>query len=99
MLQHYITIKYKPETPDAHREEFCRRMLALKQSINEIESIQIGCDILSEARSWSLLIKLELADLEALVRYQKHPQHIAVVEFNAPYVAQVGVVDFESFLE
>lgn len=99
MLQHYVTIKYRDETPGDHRAEFCRRMLALKESITEIEDIAIGCDILSEARSWSLLIRIHVADLESLARYQKHPAHQAVVQFNAPYVTDVGVIDFEHFLE
>ncbi|NVK03106.1 MAG: Dabb family protein [Oceanospirillaceae bacterium] len=98
MLQHYITIKYLPDTPTEHREEFCRRMLALQQTIAEVEEIQIGCDLVGEARSWSLLIKLLVADKSALVRYQQHPDHQAVIQFNAPYVADVGVIDFENFL-
>lgn len=96
MLQHYITIKYVADTPAEHRDEFCRRMLALQNSIDEIHEIQIGCDIVGEARSWSLLIKLLVDDLDALVRYQKHPEHQAVIKFNAPYVADVGVIDFDS---
>lgn len=98
MLQHYITIKYRPNTPAEHRDEFCQRMLALKKSIPEIERIEIGVDMVAEARSWSLLIKLQVADLDALVRYQKHADHQAVIQFNAPYVVDVGVIDFENYL-
>ena len=98
MLQHFITIKYVADTPTEHRDEFCRRMLALKQSIAEIEQIEIGVDLVGEARSWSLLIKLIVADLDALVRYQQHPEHQAVIKFNAPYVVDVGVIDFEHSL-
>ena len=98
MLQHFITIKYVADTPSEHRDEFCRRMLALKQSIAEIEQIEIGVDIVAEARSWSLLIKLVVADVDALVRYQQHPDHQAVIKFNAPYVSDVGVIDFENVL-
>jgi hypothetical protein len=98
MLQHFITIKYQPNTPADHRDEFCRRMFALKERIPEIEQIDIGVDMVAEARSWSLLIKLQVADLDALVRYQKHPDHQAVIQFNAPYVVDVGVIDFENYL-
>lgn len=98
MLQHFITIKYVADTPDEHRDEFCRRMLALKESIDEIEQIEVGVDVIGEARSWSLLIKLVVSDVDALVRYQQHPEHKAVIKFNAPYVADVGVIDFELVL-
>lgn len=97
MLQHYITIKYVADTPVEHRDEFCRRMLALQSSIDEVQEIQIGCDLVGEARSWNLLIRLVVADTDALLRYQRHPDHQAVIKFNAPYVADVGVIDFESF--
>lgn len=98
MLQHYIIIKYLADTPVEHRDEFCRRMLALQQTIPEVEAIQIGIDQVGEARSWSLLIKLLVADMDALGRYQRHPDHQAVIKFNAPYVADVGVIDFENTL-
>lgn len=99
MLQHYVFLKFAENTPGEHRDEFCRRMLALKERISEIKEIEIGTDILHEARSWSLLIQIKVADLDALVRYQKHPDHQALVAFNAPYVADIGVIDFEAFLE
>ena len=97
MLQHYITLKFKEGTPEAHRDEFCRRMLALQESIDEVKEIQIGRDIVNEARSWHLLMKLVVEDIDSLKRYQAHPEHQALVAFNGPHVDAIGVVDFNNF--
>ena len=32
MLQHYVFIKYLADTPEAHVEEFCRRLRALHRA-------------------------------------------------------------------
>jgi len=37
---------------------------------------------------------MRFADVESLRRYQQHPEHLAVMAFNQPFVAAVGSVDF-----
>jgi Stress responsive A/B Barrel Domain len=94
MLQHYVFIRYASGTSEAHIEEFCRRMLALRTLVPGIEYLQIGRDVLREARSWDLLLIMRFGSVEALRRYQQHPEHLQVMAFNQPAVAAVGSVDF-----
>ena len=94
MLQHYVFIKYRPGTSDEHIAEFARRTLALKGMIPEIQHVEIGRDILHEARSWDLVLIMRFADVEALQRYQPHPEHMKVKAFNTPQVEAVAAVDF-----
>ena len=94
MLQHYVFIKYAPGTPEAHTEEFCRRMRALHPRIPGIEQLEIGRDVLGDARSWDVMLIMRFASIEALRQYQQHPEHQQVMAFNQPEVAQVGSVDF-----
>jgi hypothetical protein len=96
MLQHYILIKFKKGTNDEHIEEFCRRMLALRTTISSIEHLAIGRDILHDARSWDLVLIMRFASMEALRSYQQHPEHLRLMAFNQPSVADVASVDFES---
>ena len=96
MLQHYILIKFKKGTSDEHIGEFCRRMLALRTTISSIEHLEIGRDILHDARSWDLILIMRLASTEALRSYQQHPEHLRLMAFNQPFVADVASVDFES---
>lgn len=95
MLQHYILIKFKTGTANEHIAEFCRRMLALRNTISSIEHLEIGRDILHDARSWDIILIMRFASIEALRRYQQHPEHLDVMAFNKPFVADVASVDFE----
>ena len=95
MLQHYVLMRYQKSASDEHIAEFCRRMLALRTSIAGIEYLEIGRDILHDARSWDLLLIMRFASVAALRSYQQHPEHQKVMAFNQPLVADVATVDFE----
>ena len=95
MLQHYVLIRYEKSVSDEHVEEFCRRMLGLRTSIAGIEYLEIGRDILHDARSWDLILIMRFASVGSLRSYQQHPEHQKVMAFNQPFVAEVASVDFE----
>ena len=95
MLQHYVLIRYEKNVSDEHIAEFCRRMLALQTSIAGIEYLEIGRDILRDARSWHLILIMRFASVAALRSYQQHPEHQKVMAFNRPFVADVALVDFD----
>ena len=95
MLQHYVVIRYEKSVTDDHIAEFCKRMLALRTSIPDIQYLEIGRDILREARSWDLILIMRFASVAALCSYQQHPEHQKLMAFNQPFVANVATVDFE----
>jgi hypothetical protein len=94
LLQHYVFLKYREGTTEGHIAAFCERMLALRATIGEIEHLEIGRDELHDERSWDLVLIMEFASVEALRAYQRHPDHLAVMVFNDPLVANVASVDF-----
>ena len=94
MLRHCVFLKYRDGTSAAHVTAFCERMLALRGTIDEIRHLEIGRDELGDARSWDLVLLMEFASVAALRAYQRHPQHLAVMAFNDPFVANVASVDF-----
>jgi hypothetical protein len=96
MLRHYVFLKYREGTSDGHITAFCERMLALPAAIAEVEHLEIGRDELHDQRSWDLVLIMEFASVDALRAYQRHPQHVEAMTFNAPFVASVGSVDFTS---
>jgi transcriptional regulator NrdR family protein len=95
MLQHYVLIRYEKNVTNEHIEEFCTRMLDLRTSIAGVEHLEIGRDILHDARSWDLILIMRFASVGALRSYQQHPEHQKVMAFNQPFVADVASVDFE----
>ena len=94
MLQHYVFLKYREGTSDGHVVAFCQRMFALRGTIDGIHRLDIGRDELHDARSWDLVLIMAFASTEALRSYQRHPNHLAVMAFNDPFVANVASVDF-----
>ena len=94
MLRHYVCLKYRDGTDDAHIAAFCERMLALRGVIDGIQHLEIGRDELHDARSWDVVLIMAFASVEALRAYQRHPAHRAVMAFNDPFVASVASVDF-----
>ena len=96
MLKHYVFLRYRPDTSAEHVAAFCERMLALRGSIGEIRSLEIGRDELRDARSWDVVLIMAFDSVDALRAYQRHPAHQAVMAFNDPFVADVASVDFTS---
>ena len=94
MLQHYVLLKYRDGTAAQHVTEFCERMRALQGTVGEIRRLEIGRDEVRDSRSWDLVLIMEFASVDALRAYQRHPQHLAVMAFNDPFVAHVASVDF-----
>ena len=94
MLQHYVFLKYRDGTPAQHVTAFCERMHALSGTVGGIQRLEIGRDEVRDARSWDLVLIMEFASVEALRAYQRHPDHVAVMAFNDPFVANVASVDF-----
>ena len=94
MLQHYVFLKYRDGTPEGHVAAFGERMLALRGTIDGIQHLEIGRDELHDARSWDLVLIMQFASVEGLRAYQRHPDHLAVMAFNDPFVANVASVDF-----
>ena len=95
MLKHYVLIRYEKTASEEHIAEFCRKILALRTSIAGIEHLEIGRDILRDARSWDVILIMRFASIDALRSYQQHPEHQKVMAFNQPFVANVASVDFE----
>jgi antibiotic biosynthesis monooxygenase (ABM) superfamily enzyme len=94
MLQHYVFIRYTAHATEAHIEEFCRRMQALRGTVPGILRLEIGRDILHDARSWHLILIMQFESVATMRQYQQHPAHQQVMVFNNPAVAEVGAVDF-----
>ncbi len=94
MLRHYIFLKYRAGTSDAHVTAFCERLLALRGVIGEIVRLEIGRGKLHDVRSWDVVLIMEFVSVSALRRYQRHPQHLAVMAFKRAVRGKCGVRRF-----
>jgi hypothetical protein len=94
MLRHYVFLRFRDDTSDAHVTAFCDRMRGLRGAIDGIQHLEIGRDELHDSRSWDLVLIMAFASVEALRAYQRHSLHVALMAFNEPFVDQVATVDF-----
>jgi hypothetical protein len=94
MVHHYVMLKFKENTSADHISAFVSKMLVLGHHIDVVESINIGLDELKETRSWDLILDMRFRCYEDLQTYRQHPKHIAVMQFNDPFVNDIAAVDF-----
>ncbi|MBK4729427.1 Dabb family protein [Oxynema sp. CENA135] len=73
-----------------------KKMLeGLKGTIAEIEAIEVGINAIASPASYDVVLSSEFASMEALDRYQKHPEHEKCKDFIVKVVGDRAVVDYE----
>jgi len=96
MLTHIVCWKYKPETAAEQREEHIAKLRALPDVIPNIESFEVGADILHLERSFDTGLVAVYPDRAALNFYTDHPEHLKVAALGKQIAERVISVDFLS---
>ena len=96
MLVHIVCWKYKPETATDEREDHIARLRELPNLIPDIESFEVGSDILHLERSFDTGLIAKYPDRAALDFYTDHPEHLKVVAIGKQIAEKVVSVDFMS---
>lgn len=68
----------------------------LRDKIPEIKHLEVGIDFNRSEVASDVALYSEFTNKEALETYQKHPEHIKVVEFVKEISAERRVVDYIS---
>jgi hypothetical protein len=95
MLVHIVCWKYKTETTAEQRREHIEKLRSLPEVIPNIESFEVGSDILHLERSFDTGLVAKYRDRAALDFYNDHPEHQKVVAFGKQIAEKVVSVDFE----
>ncbi|BCR03625.1 stress responsive protein [Desulfuromonas versatilis] len=95
MLKHLVFMKFKPETSDAQIAAIEEALGALPDAIPEIKEFVFGRDVVRSERSYDFGLVSSFDDLEAMGRYQVHPDHQAALVLIKAAVSGVVAVDFE----
>lgn len=96
MLIHIVCWKYKPETTDEQKETHIAKLKNLPNVIPNIESFEVGFDILHLERSFDTGLAAVFPDREALDFYTLHPEHVEAASFGRQVAEKVVSVDFLS---
>lgn len=94
MLTHIVCWKYKEETSQEQREDHATKLKNLPNFIENIESFEVGFDILNLERSFDLGLVAIFPDQKALDAYAVHPEHQKVASLGKTVAKQVVSVDF-----
>ena len=94
MLTHIVCWKYKTETTQKQREDHIAKLKNLPNIIPNIESFNIGFDVLHLERSFDLGLVAVYPDREALDYYTEHETHREVALLGKEIAEKVVSVDF-----
>ncbi len=93
MLKHIVMWKLKPEALGQAREMKVR-LEALREKIPQILELEVGLPVKPAEGQPDLVLVSLFQDEAALETYQKHPDHLPVVEFVKKIAAERRVVDY-----
>ena len=96
MLTHLVIWKYRADVEPEVREEHVTMLRSLATKIPEVESLQVGFDLLGLPRSYDTGLVALFQDRAGLEAYTVHPEHIKAAEFGRTISAHVASVDFET---
>jgi hypothetical protein len=75
-LQHVVLFSFPEYLTEGDWADMQRQVRSWPEEIGGIDAIRIGPSINTErTRGYQYLLYMEVADVDALVRYQKHPVH------------------------
>lgn len=75
-LQHVVLFHFPEELSADDWADMQRQVRSWPEEIGGIEAIRLGPSINTErTRGYQYLLYMELADEQALIRYQQHPAH------------------------
>jgi hypothetical protein len=95
MLTHIVVWKYRADVEQVVRDEHVARLRRLASLIPDIESFNVGFDVLQLPRSYDTGLVATFRDRAALQGYTVHPEHILVADMGRHISEHVVSVDFE----
>ena len=98
MIRHIVLWKLGADDADTralHAEQISADLMALRGVVPEILEITVAPNAAYAGQNWDVGLIADFADIEALERYQVHPQHQEVVAFVRSVVSDRASVDFK----
>jgi len=96
-IRHIVCWQLAPTDPVEKAEAATRvstGLSALLGVVPEIRTIAVGADVVGGA-NWDLALVADFDDLDALARYQAHPEHVKIGEYIRTVVSARIAVDLE----
>lgn len=99
MIKHIVMWKLKDFAAGADKQENAKKLKqsleSLKGLIEEIKEIEVGMNFNPSPAAFDVVLYSEFDSREALEAYQKHPEHLKIVDFVGEIRSERAVVDYE----
>ena len=97
MIEHVVLFKFKPDTPDATIAEISTELTQLKSHIPEIKYLTFGENFSNRSKGFNYGLVSRFDNRNDLDTYQKHTEHVRVVNNNIkPVLDDIVAVDYET---
>ena len=95
MIKHVVFMKFKAGVTEKDIADLEKSLAKLPGRIPEIKEYQFGRDIVRSERSYDFALVSAFEDMEALKRYQPHPDHLPVLAKVKGMCETILAVDFK----
>ena len=95
MIRHIVSWQLAPVDPAekaAAAAGIAARLEALVGVVDEIRALRVGFDV-AGGTNWDVVLIADFDDMDAVARYQAHPEHQKVGTFIRSVVSQRMAVD------
>lgn len=98
MLRHIVMFRLKDEALGRSKAENALKIKleleSLRGRIPEIRALEVGINVNHLPGEWDLVLVSEFDDLEAMKRYQAHPEHVKAGEFISQVRSDRAFADY-----
>ena len=98
MLKHIVLFKLKEQAEGAGKDQNARKLKAeleaLAGKIPQIRKIEVGINTVPSEAAYDVALYSEFSNKDDLQIYQKHPEHLKVVDLVKTIAAGRAVVDY-----
>lgn len=81
MVRHVVMWTFKDENKQANLEKAREMLLALKDKIAQVRSLDVGLNELPGTEAYDIVLSADFDSYEDLDVYQKHPAHVEAGAF------------------
>jgi quinol monooxygenase YgiN len=96
VIQHIVLFRLNADQDEAVIAEHMAAFEALVDIIPEIMQLEVKRDLVGRPVSCHFGLVSQFADMDALRRYQQHPEHVAAFEELKPHLDHMLVLDYEA---
>ncbi len=95
MIKHIVFFKINIEKKEKELSKLKVMIENLSDLIPSIIKIEAGLNISPRDSAYDIALLSEFRDKEGLEKYQKHPDHIKLIEYLKKLDRDIAVVDYE----